>query len=105
MLEFFAAIGILAIVFVSWLSGAVLRKVIQIEQEKDNQEAASHQVRVCIKLEAADALILAYDSEKNQFLAQGTSLTEVLANLSLRFPDQKFLINEEEFNQFGGTLN
>lgn len=53
-----------------------------------------------VKLEAIveDKLLLAYDEENHQFLAQGQDKIEVIKNLVTRFPSKIFLVEEEAYS-------
>jgi hypothetical protein len=54
-------------------------------------------VRV-IQIETLGNLLLAYDAENQEFLAQGASISEVQANIMGRFPKKIFLLNKKPFS-------
>jgi hypothetical protein len=63
------------------------------------KEQLDDKIRV-VKLEmVADAkLLLAYDEENHQFLAQGQDKVEVIRNLVTRFPSKIFLVEDEAYS-------
>lgn len=96
MMEFFTYLS------VGWAIGTALswlfRFRVESEQRNELRAMLNEKIRV-VHLETVEHnLILAYDSENNQYLGQGTDVVTVKQNLTLRFPDRIFLLNGEPFS-------
>jgi hypothetical protein len=96
MLEFFTYLS------VGWAIGTalswVLRSRVEAEQRDELRAILNEKIRVVHLETVENNLILAYDSENNQYLGQGTDVATVKQNLTLRFPNRIFLLNGEPFS-------
>lgn len=64
----------------------------------DMRTALAEKIRV-IKLETYnESVILAYDSENNDFLGQGNSIDELKKCIIERFPTKIFILNDKVFS-------
>jgi len=57
--------------------------------------------KVDIDLVKIKDVIYAYSREEPQFLAQGTTKEEVVANLKIRFPDTTFMASPKNLREVG----
>jgi len=87
-----------------WALHTVISLWLKWENYKETKEAIrdhlDEKIRV-VRLECIETqqnLMLAYDSENHQFLGQGFSEDEVRKNITQRFPQKIFLLNEKPFS-------
>ena len=97
-MEIFAVLG------VAW-AVLIMYNVLQSRIEDSAQIArfkieADKRIRI-VHLEKVPEqhLILAYDAENNQFLGQGSSVTEIKENIMSRFPMNIFILDKIVFSR------
>jgi hypothetical protein len=95
-MEIFTLLGVF------WVCLMILELMAEQFVKKHNvglvREHLDRTIRV-IRLEPVQKdLILAYDAENNQFLAQGTNEDEIRERVMSRFPEKIFLMNEKPFS-------
>jgi hypothetical protein len=61
------------------------------------RESLDKKIRV-IRLETHENLLLAFDGENHEFLAQGLTEEELKQRIMKRFPEKIFLMNEKPFS-------
>jgi len=74
-------------------------KEIKKEVEQEDNPACGREMRV----ERHGEQLYLFAKDNNEFLAQGTTLQEAIANVEKRFPDQNFkgLLSKEEADSLG----
>lgn len=94
-MEIFTMLGLVWAVLISIeLIGLRIGAKSKIEKMKEHLDSV---IRV-IQIETIGNLLLAYDAENQEFLAQGASIDEVQSNIMSRFPKKIFLLDEKPFS-------
>ena len=65
----------------SWYTNAIIRAI------QDSQTEPDVSVPIPAKIEEIDGIFYVYAVDKNEFLAQGSDLQELLAHLNYRMPN------------------
>jgi hypothetical protein len=101
---------IFTILGVAWALLLALRFVVERAEFKNKIELvkteADKRIRIVQleKIATQGNLILAYDSENNDFLGQGATVQEVKESIMSRYPEKFFILEDKVFSKIQDQL-
>lgn len=106
MIEFIVIVFVLFAIIGIAFSAAVIRGILEKLHEQhveEMQEKAIETLRETIipsKIEEHNGLLLLYNKETNEFLAQGTTFEELEKAVHSRFPDKLFNVPSSQLDKY-----
>jgi len=101
---------IFTILGVTWALLLALRFIVERAEFKNKielvKDEADKRIRIVEleKIATQGNLILAYDSENNDFLGQGATVQEVKESIMSRYPEKFFILEDKVFSKIQDQL-